>query len=250
MKKNSNPECVMGIHSLWELLKYHPGKISKVLIQKSEELSERKSALIEHLINLAIPFDYAKKETLSSYANSDSHQGFVAFLKKRSYLDLHLFLQRSQKSAFVLAIDNVFDPQNFGALLRSAECFGVNAILWSKNRGVGITPVVTKASSEASELLDLIQVSNLASTLQIMQKKGFSLIAANADPDSTMLSQFIFPPKSVLIMGSEGEGIQPLVRKMCDKSVYIPMYGKISSLNVSQAAAVFLSFWRAQLLNL
>jgi 23S rRNA (guanosine2251-2'-O)-methyltransferase len=234
-------DCTIGINSILELIRYSPERISKVLLVKSEDASDRKNELIDELKTHGIPLEYARKDTLNNYAGTDSHQGFVAILKSRPYLDPHNFLENAPEESFVLAIDSVFDPHNFGAILRCAECFGVDAVIWSKNRGVGITPVVTKTSSGASEILPLMKVSNLASALQSFQKKGYSLIAADADDKAEALPSFTYPKRSVLILGSEGEGIQPLIRKMCDHIVYIPMKGRISSLNVAQAAAVFLS---------
>ncbi len=239
-------ECAIGINALTELLRHFPERIQKVFVGKSEEVSVRKQELIQELEKQGIPFDYARKETLNSYAGTDSHQGFVALLKKRPYLELGLFLQDVPDKALILAVDSVFDPHNFGAILRAAECFGVAAVLWSKNRGVGITPVVSKTSSGASEIVSLLRVANLASALGSLKEKGFSLIAADIDEKAESLHSFSFPDRSVLIMGSEGEGIQPLIKKMVDHTVFIPMQGKISSLNVSQAAAALLSHWRLQ----
>lgn len=237
-------ECTIGINALTELLRHFPERIQKVFVLKGEEKSPRKQELIQDLEKGGVPFDYVRKETLNSYAETDSHQGFVTLLKKRPYLELSLFLQDLPEKGLILAVDSIFDPHNFGAILRAAECFGAAAVLWSKNRGVGITPVVSKTSSGASEIVPLLKVANLASALESLKKKGFSLIAADIDEKAESLHSFSFPDRSVLIMGSEGEGIQPLIKKMCDHTVYIPMQGKISSLNVSQAAAVLLSCWR------
>ena len=140
----------------------------------------------------------------------------------------------------VLMLDQICDPQNFGALLRSAECFGVNGVVWSKNRGTDLTPVAAKASCGASELLPLIRIANLAEALTQFQKEGFEAVASTLSPGAERVDQIQFAPKTLLVLGSEGEGIQPLIQKRCDRSIYIPMAGKIESLNVAQAAAVLL----------
>lgn len=240
---NSSPDCVIGINPLQELLNHSPERISKVLVMKTDNLGDRKQNLLIDIQRQGIPIDFAKKDTLASYAGTDSHQGFVAILKKRVYTDLVSFLNKAPERTLILAIDSVYDPHNFGAILRSAECFGVGAILWSKNRGTDITPVVSKTSSGASEILPLIKVSNLASSLKQCKDKGFTLIAADMCEGAVNLEEFTYPDRSVLILGSEGEGIQPLVQSMCDVTVFIPMKGKITSLNVSQASAVLLSRW-------
>ena len=140
-------------------------------------------------------------------------------------------------------LDSIFDPQNFGSLLRSAECFGVDGVIWSKNRGCELTPVVSKASVGASELLPLLCVSNLAETMRKFKKNGFWIVTAEIGEEAKSLDSFDFPEKTLLIMGSEGKGVQKLLSKEADSKVYLPMYGQIDSLNVSQAASVLLYQW-------
>ena len=117
----------------------------------------------------------------------------------------------------------------------------MDGVAWSKNRGCDLTPVVAKSSCGASEFISLLRVSNLADTIDKFKEAGFEVVAALADPGADSLQDFQYAPRTLLIMGSEGEGIQPLLRKKADKHLFIPLKGKISSLNVAQAAAVFLS---------
>ncbi len=231
---------VIGLHPIYELLQTSAERIIKVYLQKSS-FSARKEALIQALKVKKIPIEYLSFEALTRMGKSDSHQGFVAEIIERKLLDVETFMKTAPKEALVVALDSIYDPHNFGAILRACECFGASAILWSKNRGCGITPAVTKASAGASELVNLILVANLATTLKKLQEEGFSLIAAEANRSAISLSKFSFPARSVLILGSEGEGIQKLILKMCDHNLYIPMQGKIGSLNVSQAASVLLA---------
>lgn len=238
-------DSVIGLNSLQELLQHAPERIVKILAQKNTDVGSRKDKLLALIKEKGVALEWVPKDALNTYAAADSHQGFLAYIKKRSYLDLFTFMQDLPERALILALDSIYDPHNFGALLRSAECFGASAVLFSKNRGVDITPVVTKTSSGASEMVPLLRVSNLATTLLELKKKGFAIIAADANDNAESLYDFSFPDLSVLVMGSEGEGIQPLILKMCDHTLFIPMHGKISSLNVSQAAAVCLSSWRS-----
>jgi 23S rRNA (guanosine2251-2'-O)-methyltransferase len=134
----------------------------------------------------------------------------------------------------------VYDPQNLGALMRAAECFGAAAMVWSRNRGCGLTPVVTKASVGASELLDLIEVSNLADAIRRFKDAGYWIVAADMDPQAEDLQTFQFPAHTVLVMGSEGSGLRELTRRSADSLVRIVTPGRIGSLNVSQATAVIL----------
>jgi len=176
-------------------------------------------------------------------AGTDSHQMLVAQIRSRNYLNLANFLQKPRETALILILDQVFDPQNFGAIIRSAECLGASAVLWSKNRGAELTPVAAKASSGASEIIPLIRVSNLATSVDQLKKEGYEVIAAQVAPDAESVYSFNFAPLTALIVGSEGEGIQPLLKKKADRSIFIPMKGQISSLNVAQATATLLALW-------
>jgi 23S rRNA (guanosine2251-2'-O)-methyltransferase len=174
--------------------------------------------------------------------NSDSHQGVVARVSPRSYLAFDDLLEsvREVDAISILALDGVLDPQNFGAILRAAECFGIDAVLWSKNRAAPIGPVVSKVSVGASELVPLCVVSNLHRALEQLKEAGAWLAGTMVAPDAASLDTFEFPEKSVIVMGAEGEGIHQLIEKSLDFKVYLSMAGAIDSLNVSQATAVFL----------
>ncbi len=178
--------------------------------------------------------------------NSESHQGIVALVKEKQGVGLSEYLDQAfEKDAdLILVLDSINDPQNLGTLLRSAECFGVGAVVWSKNRGVGITPVVSKTSVGASELMMTIQVSNLVEAVKKCKKDGYEVVTAEVGKEACSLEDFSFPKKTVLIMGSEGEGVRHLLSQQADHRVFVPMQGAIDSLNVSQATSVFLYHWR------
>jgi 23S rRNA (guanosine2251-2'-O)-methyltransferase len=167
------------------------------------------------------------------------------------FLDVKQFLKtvENKERVLVLMCDQIFDPQNFGALIRSAECFGVDGIAWSKNRGSDLTPVSSKASCGASEWMPLIRVSNLAEAASQFQEDGFEVVAATLSEGSKNAFHFHFSPKTVLVVGSEGEGIQPLIIKRADHCIHIPLEGKIESLNVSAAAASLLTCYRLGFLD-
>ncbi len=238
----SKDHLVMGVHAIREILRHAPDRILKIYCSISHLAIDRKHELLRECEARKIPISNVTETQLEQMTGSDSHQSFAAHIQGRDLRDLKEFLQKaeSEERVFVLMLDQIFDPQNFGALLRSAECFGVDAVIWSKNRGCDITPVVAKASCGASELLPLIKISNLADAVDKFKKAGFEITATIADPKAEPLSSFEYAPKTVLILGSEGEGIQPLLIKKADRFVYIPLQGKIESLNVAQAAAIFL----------
>lgn len=233
-------QLVMGVHAIEELLRYAPEKILKIYTTDTKQ-----SPLLQKAQEKGIPILSVAEPLLTKMAGSDSHQRLVAHIKGRAFLDVATFLKGAPEQCLVLMLDQIFDPQNFGALIRSAECFGAKAVVFSKNRGSDITPVVAKASSGASELLPLIRISNLANALDAFKEEGFEVVAALLDPKAESAYTFQYAPRTVLIVGSEGEGIQPLLRKKADRSIYLPMQGKISSLNVAQATSALLALYGA-----
>lgn len=234
-------QLIMGIHAIKEVLLHAPKRLIRVF-SEARKKEGRKSELIELCEEKGIPISYIPFDTLTHMTGSDSHQSFAAHVKGREFLDVETFLKKveNQEKVLVLMIDQIFDPQNFGALLRTAECMGASAIVWSKNRGADLTPTAAKTSSGASELLPLIRISNLAEAVSQFQAGGFEAVASLLSPDAESVFDFRFADKTLLIVGSEGEGIQPLIQKRADRSIYIPMAGKIDSLNVAQAAAILL----------
>ena len=236
-------QLIMGIHAIREVLLHAPERLLRIFTEKSKHTSPGKKELLalseaKHIPISLIPFDL-----LTQMTGSESHQSFAAHVKGRPLLDVAQFLEQieDREKVTVLMLDQIFDPQNFGALLRAAECLGASAVVWSKNRGADLTPTAAKASSGASELLPLIRISNLAEAVSQFQQGGFEAVAAVLKPEAENALSFAFAPRTLLIVGSEGEGIQPLIQKRADRLLYLPMHGKIASLNVAQTTAVLLA---------
>jgi 23S rRNA (guanosine2251-2'-O)-methyltransferase len=247
MKQPPRNQMIMGVHALTELLRHAPDRILRVYTS-AKGVGDRKDSLLKECEKWNVPVEKVSEDTLTDLCGSDSHQSFAAHVKGRNFMDLKTFIAQteSQENALILLCDQIFDPQNFGALLRSAECFGADAVIWSKNRGSDLTPVAAKASSGASEWMTLVQVSNLAESVLQLQDVGFEVIASVLKPGAQNAFHFHFAPKTVLVVGSEGEGIQPLIQKRANHCVYLPMVGKIESLNVAQAATALLTCYRMQ----
>jgi 23S rRNA (guanosine2251-2'-O)-methyltransferase len=237
----------MGIHAVREILLHAPHRLIRVYLKEPEK-GGRKSELFVLCEKNGVPVVLTSEDLLNRMSGSDSHQSTVAHVKGREFLDVPKFLKQieGKEKALVLMVDQIFDPQNFGSLIRSAECLGADGIVWSKNRGADITPVVAKASSGASELISLIRISNLAESVSQFQEGGFEAVASLLEENSQHAWGFSFAPRTLLIVGSEGEGIQPLIRKRADRSIFIPMKGKIESLNVSQAASILMGLYQKQ----
>jgi len=246
MFKQSYP-LIMGKNCIREVLRTAPERIVTVYTLQGNN----QDPFYKELVKSGISIQHVSKNELSELVDSTSHQSFIAAIRQRKLLSAQEFLKEvpANRPSFALMLDSIFDPHNFGAILRAAECFGVDCVIYSKNRGTDVTAVVTKVSSGASELIPLIKVSNLAETAKLFQEEGFVVISADVGENSHSLEAYDFPERTLLILGSEGEGIQPLLKKRSDVILKIPMYGKIDSLNVSQAASVFLYAYRAQNLS-
>ncbi|MEL7431131.1 MAG: 23S rRNA (guanosine(2251)-2'-O)-methyltransferase RlmB [Chlamydiota bacterium] len=243
-KTGSQEEIVMGLHCIDELVHHYPKRLLQVFVQDSMKKNLRKKTLCRRLEQQKIPTKTLPKSDLEKLCGSSSHQGFVALIKKRQFRNVVHFLEKrkEQKRSLVLMLDQIQDPHNVGAIFRSAECFGVDGIVFSSKHGPTITPSVSKVSSGASEHLNLMETPNLESTMIRFQEEGYKILAASLDQGSIDGTQISYPEKMVLILGAEGEGVRSSIRKKADSTVYIPMKGHIHSLNVSTAAAVLLAF--------
>lgn len=178
------------------------------------------------------PVKRLTKDELDNLTHSTSHQGIALKVADAE----PLLLEDLFDAKIIVMLDSIFDPQNVGAIMRAAECFGADAIITSKNRGCPMTPTVSKASAGASAFVPHVEVSNLAESARRLQDEGFTLVVADMDGEENVT----WPEKIILVMGSEGTGVQHLLKKRADLIVRIPMYGKIASLNVAQACAVLL----------
>ncbi len=234
----------MGRNCVEELLSRDPGRIHEIYLAESRggASDSRRNALRDAIEGAGLRFRECSRHELDQMVQSDSHQGVVARVKPRTFLGFEQLIEqaRERESIGILALDGVLDPQNLGAILRAAECFGVDAVIWSKNRAAPIGPVVSKVSVGASELVPLCPVPNLHRAIEALKAVGVWSIGAVVTPEATNLESFKAPEKWILVMGSEGEGIQHLIEQNLDFCVYIKMLGAISSLNVSQATAVML----------
>ena len=174
---------------------------------------------------------------LTRIAGSPDHQGFVAEVDPYPYADPHALLD--VPDALLVALDQVQDPHNLGAICRSAEAAGVTGVVIPERRSASITPAVCKASAGAVEHLQVARVTNLAAWLGQAKDAGAWIYGAEAEAESPYTA-VDFSGKAVLVLGSEGSGVRRRVAESCDVLVSIPVRGRVASLNVSAAAAALL----------
>jgi 23S rRNA (guanosine2251-2'-O)-methyltransferase len=191
----------------------------------------------------AIPVKVADQKSLEELSGSPDHQGIVAEVDPFPYVDAESLLESEQ--SLVVALDQVQDPQNLGAICRTAETAGAAGVVLPQRRSAEVTPAVCRASAGAVEHLRVARVRNLADFLAVARESGawvYGAAAEAADPYTSV----DYSGRAVIVLGGEGAGLRPRVRGACDKLVSIPMAGRTASLNVSAAAAILLFEARRQ----
>jgi len=184
----------------------------------------------------------APRPRLDRLAGSPGHQGVVAVVADYRYRELGDLLaaarERGEEPLLVL-LDGVEDPQNLGAVVRSAHALGAHGVVIPRDRAAGVTPAVAKASAGAIEHCPVARVANLARTLEQLKQEGIWSLALAQDGERALWQVDLAGP-TALVVGGEGDGVRPLVRRTCDHTARIPMAGRVGSLNVSAAAAIAL----------
>jgi 23S rRNA (guanosine2251-2'-O)-methyltransferase len=234
-------EFLYGRHAVHEALRAGRRRIYRLLI--AEGLQPR--PILEELIALAeaqgVPVLRVPRARLDAVA--DGHQGVVAEADPYPYVDLEQAWTESARRSdppFWLALDCLQDPQNFGTLLRTAEAVGVHAVLFPEHRSARVTPAVVNASAGAVEHLPVVQVTNLARALEQLKARGVWVVGLQQDPRAIRYDQADLSGPIALVVGNEESGIRPLVRRTCDFLIYLPMRGRVASLNAAAAGAIAL----------
>ena len=215
--------------------------IEKLLIAKgSTEGSVRE--IIKRARDLKIVIQEVDRQRLDEISQSGAHQGVIAYVTPYEYVDVDEILARANdkgEAPFIIILDEITDPHNLGAVIRTAECCGAHGVIIPKRRSVGLTPAAIKASAGAVEYVPVAKVTNLAALLDEMKDKGIWI--AGADVTGRDYTQQDFSGPIALVIGSEGKGIARLVKDKCDFLVRIPLRGRIESLNASVAAGILMA---------
>jgi 23S rRNA (guanosine2251-2'-O)-methyltransferase len=170
-----------------------------------------------------------------------AHQGVVAFGEPFAYASLDEVLALPRSAPLLLVVlDHVTDPHNVGAIVRTAECAGATAVVLPERRSAGINATVRKAAAGATAYLPVARVANVAQVLRTLKKAGVWVYGAAAEPGATLYTQVDLSGDVALVIGAEGEGIAPLVKRECDGLVALPLAGRIESLNASVASGILL----------
>ncbi|HIY06260.1 MAG TPA: 23S rRNA (guanosine(2251)-2'-O)-methyltransferase RlmB [Candidatus Evtepia faecigallinarum] len=215
--------------------------IDKIFIMKGEV-----DTALGHIASTArsrgIVVADADKRKLDGMSRTHAHQGVIAVAAVRAYATVEEILQRARDKGeppLVVVCDELSDPHNLGAVIRTAECAGAHGVIIPKRRSAGLTAVVAKTSAGAVAHLPVARVANLPSLLKQLKKEGLWVFGSAADGPTRLYDADLKGPAAIVI-GSEGDGMSRLVAETCDVLVHIPMKGKLNSLNASAAAAILL----------
>lgn len=229
-------EKIIGINPAVEVLQNKEKTIEKVELYKGAR--DEKINLIKKLAskrNIKIFYTDKKRE---------NSQGVVVLVSEYDYyVDFGAFLEKmaTKAKSLVLILDEVQDPRNFGAIIRSAEVFGVDGIIIPERNAVRINETVVKTSTGAIEHVDIVKVTNISEAMKRLKTLDYWVYGADGDKNSKDYSKENYPDKVALVLGSEGNGMRKRVKESCDILIKIPMHGKINSLNVSVAGGILLS---------
>lgn len=228
---------IFGRNNVIEALRANR-EIDKIFI--SDSAGGSVSKIISVASELRIPIIRLSAQKLDSKFPGENHQGVAAVAAVKSYSSLEdvfeLAESRNEKP-FIIVADEIADPHNLGAIIRSAECFGAHGVIISKRRAVGLTASVEKTAGGALNYIPVVKATNLASTIDELKERGVWVYCCDMDGDKAYFEDE-YDSAVALIVGSEGKGVSQLLKKKCDFVINIPMKGNVSCLNASVAAAV------------
>lgn len=232
-------DLVFGIHAVGALMQRAPQDVLELFVMKDRD-DKRMQPLIQQARQHGVSVQFCNRKTLDDMVGGQ-HQGIVAKARLQSSgteADLAAIVAANDKP-FILILDGVTDPHNLGAILRSADAAGVHAVVAPKDRSVKLTSVVRKVACGAAENVPFITITNLARTMRELQDAGVWIVGTAGETETLVYDADLKGPLA-LVLGAEGEGLRRLTRETCDSLVKIPMFGTVSSLNVSVAAGICL----------
>jgi len=232
-----NENLLSGRNPIREALK--SGRdIEKLLVARGE-LSGSAREIVQMAKEKRVPVQEVDRSRLD--AITPNHQGMLAFASAYQYSTVEAMLELAEErgeAPFLVLLDGLTDPHNLGAIIRTAECAGAHGVIVQERRAVGLTPAAVKASAGAVEYLPVARVTNLANTIEVLKAKNIWAYAADMDGEDYAKTDF--SGGVALVIGAEGEGVGRRVLDVCDKTVSLPIKGKLDSLNASVAAGVLM----------
>ena len=233
-------EILYGLHPVEEALRSGSRKFDHVCVARDRS-DQKLQRIIDACRTASVRLRFEPREELTRLAKTTGHQGVVAIVRNREFLELEDLFEAppSASSRLLLALDGIEDPQNLGALLRTADASAVDGVIVTERRAAPLSPVAIKASAGAAEHVRIARVVNLVRALEELKERNIWCVGL--DERGTLdYDGYDFTSNTVVVLGREGDGLHDLVRKTCDHLLRIPMAGRVASLNVSAAGAVVL----------
>jgi 23S rRNA (guanosine2251-2'-O)-methyltransferase len=231
---------IEGRNPILELLKTDK-PIDKVLVQENAYLSGSGKQIFAIIKDRKIRYSIVRKEIIDGESEGRNHQGFIAFTEDYRYCGLDELIDYAlakEENPVIVLLDGIEDPHNLGSIIRVCDCGGVSGLIIPRHRSAQVNETVMKVSSGAAEHLKIARETNINSSIEELKRRGF-WIYASAGEGGENIYKTDFEGKTALVIGGEGEGIKKLTKEKCDKTVSIPMYGKINSLNAAVACGIF-----------
>lgn len=228
-------EIIYGFHAIESAIMN--GAVTNVWLEKGHR-NKRAESLINLMEKKNIPYEFVDRDYITQKTKDEKHQGVIAEYTN-TMIDMSLDDIIKKEDVFLLLLDGIQDPHNLGAILRSANAAGVDAVVATKDRAVSLTPAVRKVASGAAESTPFFQVANLSETMKKIKKEGVWCTGTDGEATENIYSVDL-KGKVAIVMGSEEKGLRRLTKESCDTIVKIPMNGTVPSLNVSVAAGVVL----------
>lgn len=230
---------IWGIHPILETLRHHPGLILEIIIQE-RQASAKQREIIELAERRKIPLRNQSRLPLPPDDPQPHHQGVMARLRGVPTYELQdLLADDSPATPTLVALDSIQDPHNLGAIIRSAAAAGAAGVIIPKDRSAPLEGAAAKVAAGTTSLIRLCRVTNLVDALLELKEAGYWIFGAEGASGQSIYDTDL-TGKACLVIGSEGKGLRPLVRKQCDFLISIPMAGQVESLNASVAAGVML----------
>ncbi|MGB7190057.1 MAG: 23S rRNA (guanosine(2251)-2'-O)-methyltransferase RlmB [Acidobacteriaceae bacterium] len=230
-------DILYGLHPVEEALRSGSRTFDHVCVAR-ERHDQRLQKIIDAAREKAVRLRFEPREELTRLARTAAHQGVVAVVRTREFLGLEDLLT-GPEPRLLLALDGIEDPQNLGALLRSADASGVDGVLLTERRAAPLSAVAVKASAGAAEHVRFARVVNLVRALEQLKEQNIWCVGLD-ERGTSSYDEYDFTSNTVVVLGREGGGLHELVRRTCDYLLRIPMAGAVASLNVSAAGAVVL----------
>ncbi|MEN8198519.1 MAG: 23S rRNA (guanosine(2251)-2'-O)-methyltransferase RlmB [Thermodesulfobacteriota bacterium] len=239
-------DLLWGVHPVYEALEREAERISEVILVKDRKGGKREE-IIDKARAAGIKLNFVSSlRLIGENASQVRHQGVIAKMSQTSLLPFAELLDKFEQlvargeNPRIIVLDSLQDPHNIGAIIRSAHASGMDGVLLTRERSAPLGGVAAKSAAGAMSHMDICQVTNLAQSLQAMKKAGAWVFGAVKDASAQSLFESDLVLPACVVVGSEGSGIRPLVRKQCDVLLSIPMVGQLDSLNSSVAAAVIM----------